>query len=171
VRAETHLNPNVQHARHAIAIDERREAFQRVPWGGAYSKAQEESHSFEQLWFAGDHSDVGGSYAENESRLSDISLQWMLKAAVQAGLKCDPSVMMLYPGPTGPQHDETRSSLFRFFPKILREVPADAPLHPSVIDRFKAAEILDYDTFKQYRPENLRHHNDVKQFYSGDDAT
>ena len=26
---------------------------------------------------------VGGSYAENESRLSDISLQWMLEAAVQ----------------------------------------------------------------------------------------
>jgi hypothetical protein len=61
--------------------------------------------------------------------------------------------------------------LFRFFPKILREVPAEAVLHPSVVERFKAVEILDYDTSKQYRPENLRHHNDVKQFYSRDDGT
>jgi Uncharacterized alpha/beta hydrolase domain (DUF2235) len=29
---------------------------------------------FEQVWFTGNHSDVGGSYPENESRLSDIAL-------------------------------------------------------------------------------------------------
>jgi uncharacterized protein (DUF2235 family) len=170
-RYETHLNPNVLHARHAMAIDERRKAFERVLWGGAYSKPQEESHSFEQLWFAGNHSDVGGSYPENESRLSDISLRWMLDAAVEAGLKYDPSVLKLYPDPIGPQHDETRSSLFCFFPKVLRQVPIDAPLHPSVVERFEAAEILDYDVMKQYRPPNLRYHNEVKQFYSADEPT
>lgn len=164
-RYETHLNPNILHARHAIAIDERRKAFQRVPWGGTYSKAQEEDHSFEQIWFAGDHSDVGGSYAENESRLSDISLEWMLSAAVDAGLKYDPSVLQLFPDATGPQHDEARSSFFRFFRKVPREIPIDAPLHPSVIERFKFREILDYDTMKPYRPENLRHHKAVNEFY------
>jgi hypothetical protein len=162
---ETHLNPNVLHARHAISIDERRKAFQKVPWGGSYSKTQEETGSFKQFWFAGNHSDVGGSYAENESRLSDISLQWMLDAAVEAGLIYDPSVLKLYPDASGPQHDETRSSLFRYFRKILREVPPEAPLHPSVIARFNAAEILDYDAMKLYRPQNLRNHNAVKQFY------
>jgi hypothetical protein len=162
---ETHLNPNVAYARHAIAIDERRKAFDKVAWGGSYSKAQEESHSFEQVWFAGDHSDIGGSYHENESRLSDISLLWMLDAAVGAGLEYDKSVLQLYPDPTGPQHDEARSSVFHFFPTILRTVPNDAPLHPSVIERFKAREILDYDTLKAYRPENLRQHKDVQQFY------
>ena len=162
---ETHLNPNVLHARHAISIDERRKAFQKVPWGGSYSKQQEETGSFEQFWFAGNHSDVGGSYAENESRLSDTSLRWMLDAAAEAGLIYDPAVLKLYPDAAGPQHDETRGILFRHFPKILREVPEDAPLHPSVIARFNAEEILDYDTMKQYRPENLRNHNAVKQFY------
>jgi uncharacterized protein (DUF2235 family) len=162
---ETHLNPNVLHAWHAISIDERRKAFQKVPWGGSYSKTQEETGSFKQFWFAGNHSDVGGSYAENESRLSDISLQWMLDAAVEAGLICDPSVLKLYPDASGPQHDEARSSLFRYFRKILREVPPEAPLHPSVIARFNAAEILDYDAMKLYRPQNLRNHNAVKQFY------
>ncbi|WP_420969397.1 phospholipase effector Tle1 domain-containing protein [Bradyrhizobium sp. B120] len=33
------------------------------------------------MWFAGSHSDVGGSYPENEARLSDISLCWMAHAA------------------------------------------------------------------------------------------
>jgi uncharacterized protein (DUF2235 family) len=165
-RYETHLNPNVANARHALAIDERRRAFQRVPWGGSYSKAQEENRSFEQVWFAGNHSDIGGSYPENESRLSDISLKWMLDAAVEVGLKYNPAVLQLYPDPAGPQHDETRSSFFRFFQKRSRQVPNDAPLHPSVIERFKAAEILDYDAMKPYRPANLREHNEVKQFYA-----
>jgi len=163
---ETHLNPNIQQARHALAIDERRNAFQRVPWGGKYSEEQERLHAFEQIWFAGDHSDVGGSYPENESRLSDISLEWMLAAAEKAGLKYDKSVLKLYPDPTGPQHDEARSSFFRFFRTRLREISPDAPLHPSVIQRFEAAEILDYDTMKPYRPENLRNHSEVKRFYS-----
>ena len=29
------------------------------------------------VWFAGNHSDIGGSYPEPESRLSDIALEWM----------------------------------------------------------------------------------------------
>jgi hypothetical protein len=32
-----------------------------------------------QLWFAGNHSDIGGSYAEAESRLSDNALWWMIE--------------------------------------------------------------------------------------------
>ena len=32
-------------------------------------------------WFAGNHSDIGGSYPEIESRLSDIALHWMAKEA------------------------------------------------------------------------------------------
>ncbi|MVT70069.1 hypothetical protein GPL21_33845 [Bradyrhizobium pachyrhizi] len=32
------------------------------------------------MWFAGNHSDVGGSYPESETRLSDISLGWMAHA-------------------------------------------------------------------------------------------
>lgn len=35
----------------------------------------------EQMWFAGNHSDIGGSYGEDESRLSDIALGWMVEQA------------------------------------------------------------------------------------------
>lgn len=163
---ETDLSTEVSYARHAISIDEFRKSFARVPWGGSYSEKKTDPPDwFEQRWFAGNHSDVGGSYSENESRLSDISLKWMLDAAVSAGLKYDPSVLKLFPDPIGPQHDEARSSMFRFFKKLRRKVPDEAPLHPSVIERFNAAEVLDYDTMKPYRPENLRGHQQVRRYY------
>jgi uncharacterized protein (DUF2235 family) len=164
---ETDLSVEVSWARHAISIDECRKSFPRVEWGGSYSdKKREPADWFVQLWFAGNHSDIGGSYSENESRLSDISLKWMLEeAVVKAELKYNPSVLKLYPDPTGPQHDETRSSLFRLASTVLRQIPNDAKLHSSVLERFKAADVLDYDTMRPYRPENLRTHDLVKQNY------
>jgi uncharacterized protein (DUF2235 family) len=162
---ETDLSTEVSYARHAISIDECRKSFPRVEWGGSYSDKKTEPGWFVQRWFAGNHSDIGGSYAENESRLSDISLGWMLEEAVKAGLKCDASVLKVYPDPTGPQHDETRGSLFRLAPRVLRQIPNDAPLHPSVLERLKAAEVLDYDIMRPYRPENLRNHEAVKNSY------
>ena len=32
-------------------------------------------------------------------------------------------------------------------------------------ERFKAAEVLNYDSMMRYRPENLRDHDQVKQYY------
>jgi uncharacterized protein (DUF2235 family) len=160
---ETDLSTEVTWARHALSIDEYREKFSKVEWGGSYDEKPIPDW-FVQLWFAGNHSDVGGSYPENESRLSDISLGWMLEAAQNAGLKYDPSVLRLYPDPTGPQHDETRSSRIRWTRK-LRKIPNDAPLHPSVLERFATTQVLDYDTMRPYRPENLREHDAVKGYY------
>jgi len=162
---DTDLNPYVSYARHAISIDECRKSFQRVLWGSPRFDKHTQPEWFEQVWFPGNHSDIGGGYLENESRLSDISLKWMLDAAVSVGMKYDSSVLKLYPDPAGPRHDETRSSIFRYFGKLPRKVDHNAPLHPSVIDRFKEAEVLDYDTMRPYRPENLRNHDDVKENY------
>jgi hypothetical protein len=39
---------------------------------------ENEPEQFDQIWFAGNHADIGGSYPENESRLSDIALDWMV---------------------------------------------------------------------------------------------
>jgi uncharacterized protein (DUF2235 family) len=94
------LNPNVEYARHAISIDENRENFQRVPWYSGRESSRDERgvQWFEQVWFSGNHSDIGGSYPENDSRLSDITLDWMLMWAsvVPGGLKHDPSVLKLW---------------------------------------------------------------------------
>ena len=166
------LNINVRYARHALAIDETREAFDRVPWGtpGQWpERSKEQPEWFEQIWFAGNHSDIGGSYPEDESRLSDVALKWMLDAAVSAGLNYDPSVLRLYPDPTGPQHDETRKGVFRYARAIQREfrreVRSEARLHESVLQRFEAAEVLQYDLYRPYRPEQLSHHKVAGKFF------
>jgi uncharacterized protein (DUF2235 family) len=162
------LNPRVRYARHALAIDERRKDFNREPWGAHGDRPErpkDEPEWFQQIWFSGCHSDVGGSYLEEESRLSDIPLKWMLEAAESVGLKYDPAVLRLYPDALGMQHDETRRIPFKLFAKIEREIPADAPLHETVIERFKAKEVLLYDLFGPYRPEGLRKHSATGGYY------
>jgi T6SS, Phospholipase effector Tle1-like, catalytic domain len=164
------LNPNVGWARHALAIDEHRADFDRVPWGWTKifrETAPDEPDWLQQIWFAGNHSDVGGSYIENESRLSDASLQWMIEAAQQIpnDLKLDGSVLQLYPAADGMQHDECRGLVFRYAQKIDRKIPTDAPLHSSVYERFKLLGVVHYDEMRPYRPEGLRHHEGLKQYY------
>lgn len=83
------LNRNVRYACHALAIDEMRADFDRVGWvndGDTPNREIDEGARFEQYWFAGNHSDIGGSYAENESRLSDLAIGWMSTEAKRAGL-------------------------------------------------------------------------------------
>jgi len=161
------LNPKVQYARHALAIDERRKDFDRVGWGTRADHPERPTGPewFQQVWFSGCHSDVGGSYPEDESRLSDIPLSWMLKAAVSVGLIYDDRVLKLYPDPTGMQHDETRRFPFKCLAKIDRKIPDDAPLHETVLERFKAQEVQLYDVLGPYRPEGLRKHSKTGEFY------
>ncbi len=72
--------------RHAVSIDERRAFFrQNLIHPLDPSKGQD----LKQLWFAGVHSDVGGSYGEEQSGLSKIALHWMLNEAAKAQLIVD----------------------------------------------------------------------------------
>lgn len=175
------LNDNVRYARHAISIDENRAAFKRVGWGGARSerpyKDEQGIDTFQQFWFAGNHSDIGGSYAENEARLSDVTLAWMVDAAenIQGGIKIDGSVLRLYPSIDGMQHDQRKEG-FPFLTKWVRitwpggprKLPStDAPLHPSVYERFKLPAVVQYDVSLPYRPETLRAHRDLVNYYAG----
>lgn len=62
---DQYLNPLVLYARHAISIDERRNDFKRVRWGSKHADFTAGVHKiepFEQLWFAGNHADIGGGY-------------------------------------------------------------------------------------------------------------
>lgn len=77
----TRENPDLKSGRHAVSIDERRSQYRPNLW--AYKNSEE----FQQVWFAGVHSDVGGSYAEDG--LSDVALRWMIDAALERGLKFD----------------------------------------------------------------------------------
>jgi uncharacterized protein (DUF2235 family) len=81
---KTTTNAQLKTIRHAIAIDERRAYYRQ----NLFLRATPDQ-DIKQVWFAGVHSDVGGSYPSAESGLSQISLEWMLREAQQAGLRTD----------------------------------------------------------------------------------
>jgi uncharacterized protein (DUF2235 family) len=63
----------VQHCAHAIALDERRNAFDVTRLASAH-----------EVWFRGCHSDVGGG--NGNTKLSFIALRWMVRKAAIAGV-------------------------------------------------------------------------------------
>jgi uncharacterized protein (DUF2235 family) len=173
------LNDNIPYARHAISIDEERASFDRVRWGDPKSPRpfQDEQGfiAFQQKWFAGNHSDIGGSYEECESRLSDIALDWMIEAAttVKDGVKIDDTVLRRYPLADGMQHCQRRvgfpfltSRLGITWPGKRRNIRPDAVLHPTVIERANLPAVLQYDRLVPYRPEALRNHKDTAHLYA-----
>lgn len=96
------LNRHVVHAYHALAIDEERLQFLPTIWNEptaaekhAEASGEPNRQRFEQVWFPGNHSDIGGGYAPHahevdQGQLSEITLAWMLERAVAAGLKMKP---------------------------------------------------------------------------------
>jgi hypothetical protein len=173
------LNPNIPYAKHAISIDENRKDFRRVGWdpGDTERPVRDEARNilFEQVWFPGNHADIGGGYEENESRLSDATLHWMLKAAtvIPHPLKYDERLLMTHPSPEGRRHDEVKSGwglLTRLtggsWTEQYRKLPSnEAAMHRSVYERFDLPEAFEYDIWKPYRPKTLRDHVDFARFY------
>lgn len=71
---DTKVLPFVEYAFHALAMDEKRRSYRPTIW------AREESQAWprvmRQTWFPGVHSDVGGSYEDDD--LANLSLAWMM---------------------------------------------------------------------------------------------
>jgi hypothetical protein len=121
-----------------------------VEWGRKADVAHAPPDWLVQRWFIGNHSDIGGSYPETESRLSDIALKWMVEQAtgIPHPIILDKSKLHMFPDPAGMQHCEVASvlDLFpRWFPARWRrswneaarpDVSLDA-CHPSVLKRFE----------------------------------
>lgn len=89
----TKSNPSVRIFRQAAAIDERRRMFRLYNWTpdqnfkpDPFTEA-EGAQDQQTVWFAGDHSDVGGGWAEAESQIAKFPLVWMAREAQKHGLK------------------------------------------------------------------------------------
>ena len=79
---------NVDLARHAMALDEKRRPYPVYRFDPDAVAASE--GRYVEQWFTGVHSDVGGQY--DDHRLSDIAFAWMIEEAVDAGLQVDEKV-------------------------------------------------------------------------------
>ncbi len=168
----TAQNPDMRNGRHAVSIDERRCYFRNNLWG-----PQLPGQSVKQVWFAGVHSDVGGSYAEMESGLSKISLEWMLHEGAALGLLVDgqraervlgkmPPPPPVPPDPTARAHNSLNWKwwIMEFLPHSYydpvmkkprwriplgarRLIPEGSVLHETVFEKCR--------TDQSYRPSNL----------------
>jgi hypothetical protein len=141
----TDLGEHVEHAFHALALDEQRENFVPTLWTqkpAAKARGQE----LKQVWFAGVHSDVGGGYAEHG--MSDIPLAWMAsEVAPYLGidfgyLKARRDVTSKWA--LGQLHD-SRDGFWKALGKEARTPLAKdrtssfESIHPSVAERIKGA--------------------------------
>jgi uncharacterized protein (DUF2235 family) len=118
---DTRLSSIVQSAFQALAVDEHRTSFEPAIW-----EPSEAGQAREQVWFAGDHSDVGGGHPESD--LSDLALRWMTERAHHCGLAFEPGAFTgLHPGkPLGVLHDSL-NGFFRLFGSVVRSIGTADP--------------------------------------------
>lgn len=130
------LGSNIKVARHALSLDERRDDFEPTIW------QPRPEVDLKQVWFAGVHADIGGSYAPDDdgSCLSDISMCWLVREAEEQGLAFEDFLSNCSLNPHSRQHDEYEG-LFRFLGKYERQLPNDIPtkVHRSVKQRYEGA--------------------------------
>lgn len=145
---DTKMGSNISIARHALAIDEKREDFEPTIW------LPRPGMDLKQVWFAGVHADVGGSYPPDKAtgiRASDTPLKWMLDEAADAGLKIESHIHdSLTDGAQGKIH-KSRNHVYRLRSLLNRPLVIDEKptrIHPSVKTRYLA------DT--AYRPPQLK---------------
>jgi len=128
--------PNVAAGRHALSIDERRGPYAPKPWTPVRGP-----EGFEEVWFAGVHSDVGGGYTERG--LSDITLSWVIEGAEQHGLSFhqDRKPVVTEANAVAQLH-KSDGGFWRLLGRRHRSIPVNAVVHPTVTQRWE--ELGDY---------------------------
>jgi len=159
------LGTHIEQALHLVSLDEKRVIFQPTLFN--------KDDRVTEVWFAGAHSDIGGSYWYDG--LADICLQFMIDAVSEqltvllptqvnySNLKLAGAVdsiclddLSINPLCHGKLHHQHRTSInsVTLSPRLVRvninDIATSEPatLHHSVIDRFKAVS--------DYRPYSLR---------------
>ncbi len=137
------LRESVNHACHALSIDDERKWFLPSVWKECEHHG---SQKVEQVWFGGSHTDVGGGFWE--AGFSDVALEWMVGKALEHGLRLYPGSQRYWnfciaPDATDDFHDP-RSAWGRVYPSGRRDQVWDRQaqeafgppvIHRSVFDR------------------------------------
>ena len=126
----TNKLPNVQRCRHAVSIDEKRRPYKHDPVASIAHGG-----SLEQVWFAGVHSDVGGTFDDQGPMLSTIALKWVVEGAVEEGLLVKRSAYDRACSVTRQHADAAVHQMGRIWALVTykrRSVPDGASVHSSV---------------------------------------
>jgi hypothetical protein len=143
---DVELNPNIQNAYHALAIDERRKPFEPNLW----TRSPGWTGKLEQAWFPGVHRGVGGGYSPDG--LANEALHWIVEKAESLGLEFDSNYLKHYTPCFNSVLRDSMTAMWKVLGQHIRPVgkqQADGEvLHKSTIDRRNLAEC-------DYHPENL----------------
>ncbi|HET6376132.1 MAG TPA: DUF2235 domain-containing protein, partial [Methylocella sp.] len=144
--ASRDLLPNVEHARHALSLDDDRRTFHPIPWDENAETALAREGTVKpgrllQVWFAGAHADVGGGYPDDG--LSLVALNWMIREAAAMGLRFAPPVAVDFEAlaaPTGRIYDPRSGfgALWRYQPRDAQKILGEGVtpvVHWSVMTR------------------------------------
>lgn len=143
---EIGLTPQISHAYQALAIDEQRKPFEPSVWERSPGWAGQ----LEQAWFAGAHSNVGGS--STPDGLANIALHWTVAKAESLGLAFDRDFLSHYLACYNSALHDSMTGKYRILSQQLRDIrkhhAAGVDVHPSVGDRMRHAP-------SNYAPRNV----------------
>lgn len=151
------LNPTIENAFHALAIDERRKPFKPTLW----TRPANWNGALEQAWFPGVHSNVGGSYTPDG--LANEALHWIAGKAESLGLQLDQSYLQPFRPCFNSRRHDSMSLKYRllgpYIRPIGRQLADGEAVHQATIDR---RAYYDGNTTRpeswaeqKYAPENL----------------
>ncbi len=160
------LSKGVKRACHALALDDERLSFHPELWNEEKEEEQEvckfedeqltvsniKDERISQVWFAGMHSNVGGSYPDDG--MSFVPFNWIIEQAGAKGLKFEESEsnkIKAAANPYGKMYDSRRGfgGFYRYKPRKLAELANDdrggqdhvkialPKIHESVFHRIK----------------------------------
>ena len=123
------LGAHVDHALHAMSIDERRKEFEPTPMASVT-----EEQTLSQVWFAGDHGSVGGGERHKEP-LARIALEWMVERIANLGLDLaiDTRFEDMLPSDHTAYFSANRSLVYS---REARAIGAPETIHDSALRRF-----------------------------------
>lgn len=145
---DVELSGIVEHAYHALAIDEHRRAFEPTLWVQPRLK---EGQVIEQTWFAGVHGNAGGGCRDD--RPSDEALRWMMAKASACGLGFDEEHVRLHVHKQCfGRLSESRKGIYRLVRPYLR--PVCAPRNGHTFEGVHASVAARQQRDPGYRPAN-----------------
>ncbi|KAI1096340.1 hypothetical protein F5B19DRAFT_435976 [Rostrohypoxylon terebratum] len=89
---DTRLSPKIEHAFHALALDETRGPFRPTLW--ERRKEDGDTSDLRQVWFPGSHGNIGGGWSDEG--VANLSIAWMMDQLSSVGCEFVPDALEIF---------------------------------------------------------------------------